>query len=51
MTEGEDFVSNAVQRYQAARDLCVERLRAMQRVQLNSPPGYVLFILRSEWYG
>ena len=45
VTEGEDFISNAVQRYQAARDLCVERLRAMQRVQLHSPPGtfYLFF--------
>ncbi len=45
VTEGENFVSDAVQCYQAARDQCVERLRAMQRVQLHSPPGtfYLFF--------
>ena len=45
VTEGEAFVREAVQRYQAARDLSVERLRAMRRVQVHAPPGsfYLFF--------
>ena len=45
LTEGEQFVRDTVQRYQVARDLSVERLRAMPRVRVHSPPGsfYVFF--------
>ncbi len=47
VTEGEDFVSATVQRYRAARDLSVERLGSLPRVQLHSPPGtfYLFFAL------
>lgn len=43
--EGEQFVRDMVQRYRAARDLSVERLRAMPRVRVHSPPGsfYLFF--------
>ncbi len=43
--EGEPFVRDMVQRYRAARDLSVERLRAMPRVRVHSPLGsfYLFF--------
>ncbi len=43
--EGEQFVRDMVQRYRAARDLSVERLRAIPRVRVHSPPGsfYLFF--------
>ena len=45
VTEGEDFVRATVQRYRAARDLSVERLGSLPRVQVHSPPGafYLFF--------
>ncbi len=45
VTEGEDFVRASVRRYRAARDLSVERLGSLPRVQLHSPPGtfYLFF--------
>ena len=39
VTQGEDFIRTAVERYRQARDLCVERLQAMQRVRLHRPAG------------
>ncbi len=39
VTEGEDFVRNAVERYRQARDLCIERLQAMPRVRVRRPAG------------
>ena len=39
VTEGEDFIQNAVERYRQARDLCIERLQAMPRVRVHPPAG------------
>lgn len=39
VTEGEDFIQNAVARYRQARDLCIGRLQAMPRVQVHQPAG------------
>ena len=39
VTEGEDFIHNAVERYRQARDLCIERLQAMPGVQVHRPAG------------
>ena len=39
VTQGEDFIHTALERYRQARDLCVERLQAMQRVRLHRPAG------------
>ena len=39
VTEGEDFIQHAVERYRQARDLCVERLQAIPRVRVHRPAG------------
>src|SRR5690606_25686681 len=36
--QGEAFVGDMVERYRAARDLCIDRLQAMRRVRVHRPP-------------
>ena len=39
VTEGEEFVTELIGRYRAARDLVIERLQAMPRIRVHEPEG------------